>query len=78
MNGDGIDMSPYSAAGELAGITSLVDVFYSNMDTFPEARVTRKMHPGETKGSGVFLVTVRAENLRGPSGFLGACPTLPS
>lgn len=39
------DMSPYGAAGELAGITSLVDAFYSNMDTFPEARVIRKMHP---------------------------------
>ena len=26
--------------------------------------------PKETKGSGVFFVTVHAENLRGPSGFL--------
>ena len=38
MNGYGNDMSPYRAAGELAGITRLVDDFYSNMDTFPEAR----------------------------------------
>ena len=38
-------MNAYHAAGELAGITSLVDAFYSNMDTFPEARVIRKMHP---------------------------------
>ena len=36
------DMSPYRAAGELAGITSLVDAFYSNMDTFPEARVIQE------------------------------------
>lgn len=28
MNGCGNDMSPYHAAGELAGITSLVDAFY--------------------------------------------------
>jgi len=45
MNGDGNDMDPYRAAGELAGITRLVDDFYANMDTFPEARVIRKMHP---------------------------------
>ncbi|NOT23524.1 MAG: group II truncated hemoglobin [Nitrospiraceae bacterium] len=45
MNGYGNDMSPYHAAGELAGVTSLVDAFYSNMDTFPEACVIRKMHP---------------------------------
>jgi hemoglobin len=45
MNGYGNDMDPYRAAGELAGITSLVDAFYANMDTFPEARVIRNMHP---------------------------------
>lgn len=45
MHENGNDMSPYCAAGELAGITSLVDAFYANMDTFPEARVIRKMHP---------------------------------
>lgn len=45
MNGYGNDMSPYCAAGELAGITSLVDAFYLNMDNFPEAHVIRKMHP---------------------------------
>ena len=65
MNEDGTGMTPYRAAGELAGITSLVDAFYSNMDTFPEAR-------GETKGSGIFFVSVCAGNLSGPSGFLDA------
>ena len=45
MNENGNDMSPYCAAGELAGVTRLVNDFYSNMDTFPEARVIRKMHP---------------------------------
>jgi len=47
MNGDGNDMDAYRAAGELVGITSLVDAFYANMDTFPEARVIRKMHPDD-------------------------------
>ena len=45
MNGYGNGMNAYHAAGELAGITSLVDAFYANMDTFPEARVIRNMHP---------------------------------
>ncbi len=45
MNGYGNSVDLYHAAGELAGITRLVDDFYSNMDTFPEARVIRKMHP---------------------------------
>jgi hemoglobin len=47
MNGGGTGMDAYRAAGELAEITSLVDAFYSNMDTFPEARVIRKMHPDD-------------------------------
>ena len=45
MNEYGNAMNLYRAAGELAGITSLVDAFYANMDTFPEARVIRNMHP---------------------------------
>ena len=45
MTGDGNDMDLYRATGELAGLTSLVDAFYSNMDIFPEARVIRNMHP---------------------------------
>ena len=28
------------------------------------------LNPVETKGSGIFFATARAENLRGPSGFL--------
>ena len=38
-------LTPYHAAGELAGITSLVDAFYVNMDTLPEAETIRNMHP---------------------------------
>lgn len=38
-------LTPDHAAGELAGITRLVDDFYVNMDTLPEAETIRKMHP---------------------------------
>jgi len=37
--------TPYQAAGELVGITKLVDEFYASMDTLPEAETIRKMHP---------------------------------
>lgn len=37
--------TPYQAAGEFAGLTKLVDEFYANMDTLPEAETIRKMHP---------------------------------
>jgi len=44
-NGSDIGITPYQEAGELAGITRLVDTFYVNMDTLPEAEIIRKMHP---------------------------------
>ena len=37
--------SSYIAAGELDGITTLVSVFYDFMDTLPEAKIIRDMHP---------------------------------
>ena len=43
--GQDVGITPYQAAGELAGITKLVDDFYFNMDTFSEAETIRKMHP---------------------------------
>ena len=43
--GERIDLTPYQAAGELEGITKLVEEFYRNMDTLPEAETIRNMHP---------------------------------
>ncbi len=43
--GYGVESNSYQAAGELEGITRLVEAFYSNMDTFPEAETIRNMHP---------------------------------
>lgn len=67
MNGYGNDMSPYHAAGELAEITSLVDTFYSNMDTFPETRVIRNMHPEDLTESRKKLTYFLCGVLGGPS-----------
>ena len=64
--GDGNGVNLYSAAGELAGITSLVDAFYSNMDTFPEARVIRSMHPEDLTESRKKLTYFLCGLLGGP------------
>lgn len=40
----GVADSSYKAAGELAGITTLVEDFYANMDSLPEAQKVRRMH----------------------------------
>ena len=66
MNEDGKDMNPYRAAGELAGITSLFDAFYANMDTFPEARVIRTMHPEDLTESRKKLTYFLCGVLGGP------------
>ena len=70
MDEDGNDMNPYRASGELAGITSLVDVFYSNMDRFPEARVIRKMHPEDLTESRKKLTYFLCGVLGGPRLFI--------
>ncbi len=70
MNEYGNDMNAYHAAGELAGITSLVDAFYSNMDTFPEARVIRKMHPEDLTESRKKLTYFLCGVLGGPPLFI--------
>jgi hemoglobin len=66
MNGYGNDMDLYRAAGELAGITSLVDAFYSNMDTFPGAHLIRKMHPEDLTESRKKLTYFLCGVLGGP------------
>jgi hemoglobin len=40
----GVGDSSYKAAGELSGLTKLVDSFYNFMNSLPEAKVIRTMH----------------------------------
>jgi len=70
MNGCGNGVNLYRAAGELAGITSLVDAFYSNMDDFPEARVIRNMHPDDLTESRKKLTYFLCGLLGGPGLYL--------
>ncbi len=41
----GTEDASYKAAGELEGITKLVDAFYDYMERLDEAKIIRKMHP---------------------------------
>lgn len=41
----GVEDGSFRAAGEYEGVKALVDAFYDAMDTLPEARKIRAMHP---------------------------------
>ena len=43
----GVEDASYQAAGQLEGITRLVDRFYFYMDTLQEAQAIRSMHPSD-------------------------------
>ena len=66
---DSTQTTPYLAAGELAGITRLVDEFYVNMDTLPEAKTIRNMHPEDLSESRKKLTYFLSGWLGGPRLF---------
>lgn len=66
---DGLRTTPYQEAGELAGITRLVDEFYINMDTLPEAETIRNMHPEDLAESRKKLTYFLCGWLGGPRLF---------
>lgn len=64
--GYGVADASYRAAGELAGITKLVDAFYDQMDLLPEAAVIRRMHPVDLTESRLKLAYFLSGWLGGP------------
>ena len=62
----GVGDNSYKAAGELAGITCLVDDFYDNMSAFPEAKIIRDMHPADLTESRTKLAYFLSGWLGGP------------
>ena len=40
-------ISPYEKLGGAQGVRKLVDRFYDLMDTLPEAKIIRDLHPNE-------------------------------
>ncbi|UVT14860.1 MAG: group II truncated hemoglobin [Nitrospira sp.] len=66
---DDVRTTPYQEAGKLAGITRLVDAFYMNMDTLPEAETIRNMHPPDLSESRKKLTYFLCGWLGGPKLF---------
>ncbi len=66
---DSTRITPYQAAGELDGITKLVDEFYVNMDTLPEAEIIRAMHSEDLTESRKKLTYFLCGWLGGPKLF---------
>lgn len=62
----GVSDSSYQAAGELAGITKLVDAFYDFMDELPEAKNIRSMHKNDLADSRKKLAYFLSGWLGGP------------
>lgn len=56
----------YQTAGQLEGITRLVDKFYDNMDRFEEAQTIRSMHPDDLTESRKKLAYFLSGWLGGP------------
>lgn len=62
----GVGDNSYRSAGELAGITQLVDEFFRNMDSFPESKKIRDMHPADLTESRKKLAYFLSGWLGGP------------
>lgn len=65
-NNYGIADGSYKAAGELSGITKLVDDFYDFMCKIPEAKTIRDMHPDDLTESRKKLAYFLSGWLGGP------------
>ena len=65
----GVGDATYQAAGGLEGITRLVDRFYNNMDTLPEASALRAMHADDLSESRRKLVFFLSGWMGGPKLF---------
>ena len=65
----GVEDASYQAAGQEAGIRKLVDAFYDEMETLPEAKVIRDMHPKDLTVSRDKLARFLCGWLGGPKLF---------
>jgi hemoglobin len=63
-------MSFYETLGGEGGVRALVDRFYDLMDTLPEAKHIREMHPAELTGSREKLFMFLSGWLGGPNLFI--------
>ncbi|PCJ46484.1 MAG: globin [Moraxellaceae bacterium] len=62
----GVGDNSYRMAGELSGITALVNEFYNNMEVFPESKKIRDMHSNDLAESRKKLTYFLSGWLGGP------------
>lgn len=65
----GVEDASFQAAGKEPGIRKLVDEFYDVMDTIPEAKIIRAMHPDDLTVSRDKLARFLCGWLGGPKLF---------
>jgi hemoglobin len=61
--------TPFERIGGQPAVDRIIDAFYDRMDTLPEARVIRTLHPHDLSGTRVVLKKYLAEWLGGPAAY---------
>ena len=61
--------TPFERIGGQPVVDRIVDVFYDRMDTLPEARIIRALHPQDLAAIRIVLKKYLAEWLGGPSAY---------
>ncbi len=62
-------LTPFQRVGGQPAVDRIIDSFYDRMDTVPEARVIRKLHPEDLSATRVVLKKYLAEWLGGPQAY---------
>ena len=61
--------TPFEQIGGQAAVDRIIDLFYDRMDTLPEARVIRVLHPEDLGATRAVLKRYLAEWLGGPRAY---------
>jgi hemoglobin len=62
-------VTPFEQIGGQPTIDRIIDSFYDRMETLPEARVIRALHPQDLAGTRAILKKYLAEWLGGPQAY---------
>jgi hemoglobin len=62
-------LTPFERIGGQPTVDRIIDAFYDGMDTLPEARIIRALHPHDLSGTRVVLKKYLAEWLGGPPAY---------
>jgi hemoglobin len=69
VNSSEADPTPFERIGGQAVVDRIIDSFYDRMDTLPEARIIRVLHPEDLGATRAVLKTYLAEWLGGPRAY---------